>query len=560
MNLMSVKLNHGRLMLPLLLSGLCCGAQATTLFDNLNAYSSDASRRIVHFEAMAVDDQGRLLATGKSAQLRKQFATAERIDMQGRTVLPGLIDAHGHVLGLGLSLQTLDLRPSINLAAAVQAIRAYAASRADLPWLLGGGWNQEVWRLGRFPAAADIDAVVSDRPVWLRRVDGHAGWANSKALQLAGITDATPDPAGGKILRDADGHASGVLVDSAMALVEKVIPPASEAIQRKAMEQALQYLASLGLTSVHDAGIGVLQDQFYRQAASSGQLPLRVYGMISGSAEIFDQLAGNGPLTGINKDHYALRSVKLYADGALGSRGAAMLAPYSDAPKDSGLLFHSEAEIANMIAKVATRGFQVNVHAIGDAANRQILDAFAKLDERSRQQLRNRIEHAQVVALQDIPRFRQLDIIPSMQPTHATSDMNMAEARVGHQRIAGAYAWQKFLQQGSRIACGSDFPVESANPMLGIYAAVSRQSTDGQPAGGWYISQAMSLADALRCFTIDAAYAAHQETQLGSLEAGKWADFIVLDRDLMKIPHAQIPALKVLQTWVGGQRVYPRQP
>jgi predicted amidohydrolase YtcJ len=325
------------------------------------------------------------------------------------------------------------------------------------------------------------------------------------------------------------------------------------------LDRALTTMAGVGLTSAHDAGIGIGQDRLYRDYADHGKLTARIYAMIGGTGADFDQLSKNGPLNTYGHDMYALRAVKLYADGALGSRGAALLAPYTDDPHSHGLLFHSNGEIDAMIAKAMKKGYQVNVHAIGDAGNRQILDTFAKeIPANHGQALRHRIEHAQVVTLADIPRFKSIGIIPSMQPTHATSDKNMAEQRIGPERIKGAYAWRTFLAQGSRIACGSDFPVEAPNPFFGIHAAVTRQDAAGNPIAGWYPEQEMSLKEAFRCFTLDAAYAGHQENTLGSLEAGKYADFIVIDRDMFKISPYDIHKIGVLETWVGGRKVWQK--
>jgi len=316
----------------------------------------------------------------------------------------------------------------------------------------------------------------------------------------------------------------------------------------------------MGLTSVHDAGVTAAQDALYREYADRHKLTARVYGMIGDVGADFDLLSQDGPLKSYAADLYALRAVKLYSDGALGSRGAALIAPYSDEPKSHGLLFRQNADMYAMMEKAMKRGYQVNVHAIGDAGNRQVLDGYQQLLEKTGSTyLRHRMEHAQVVAPADIPRFKAIGIVPSMQPTHATSDMNMAEQRVGAQRIKGAYAWQTFLKQGSRIACGSDFPVESPNPFFGIHAAVTRQDAAGQPAAGWYPNEAMSLAEAFRCFTLDAAYAGHQEKFAGSLEKGKWADFIVIDQDLFTMPANDIHKVGVLQTWVAGRQVFQKK-
>ncbi|OON61272.1 amidohydrolase [Massilia sp. KIM] len=534
-------------------------AHADTVIDNANGYTLNAKGELVQFSALAFDDSGRIIAVGASADVAAKAKNARRIDAQGRTVLPGLIDAHGHVFGLGQQLTQLDLFRTTSLEQATRAIGEYARANPGHAWIRGRGWNQENWKLGRFPTAAELDAVVSDRPVWLERVDGHAGWANSQTLKLAGITKSTPDPVGGKIIRDANGEATGVLVDAAQDLVVKVLPQQTEAEGRVVLDRALQEIARVGITSVHDAGIGVFEDRLYRAYADGGKLTARVYAMIGGTDKDFDALAKNGPLKDYGKGMYALRSVKLYSDGALGSRGAALIKPYSDEPHSHGLLFYKKEQMDAMMSKAMRKGYQVNVHAIGDAGNHQLLDIYQKevAVTKSGAQ-RHRIEHAQVVTLDDIPRFKTLGIIPSMQPTHATSDKNMAETRVGPERIKGAYAWRSFLHQGSRIACGSDFPVEAPNPFYGIHAAVTRQDAQGQPVAGWYPNQAMSLKEAFRCFTLDAAYAGHQENTLGSLEVGKQADFIVIDQDLFKMPTYDIHKTGVLETWVGGKQVFKK--
>jgi len=534
-------------------------AHAATLIDNANGYTLNIKGDLVQFTALAFDDAGRIIAVGASADVAAKAPQAKRIDMGGRTLLPGLIDAHGHVFGLGQQLTQLDLFNSTSLAGALKSIGEYAGANPGHPWLRGRGWNQENWKLGRFPTAAELDAVVSDRPVWLERVDGHAGWANSRALALAGITKATPDPVGGKIVRDANGEATGVLVDTAQDLLTKVLPAQTEAESRTILDRALGELARVGLTSVHDAGVDVTQDRLYRAYADAGKLTTRVYGMIGGAGADFDVLAKNGPLNDYGNGMYALRAVKLYSDGALGSRGAALIKPYSDDAHSHGLLFFKSGQMDTMMTKAMRRGYQVNVHAIGDAGNKQILDIYQKEVSATKSSAqRHRIEHAQVVQPGDIPRFKSIGIIPSMQPTHATSDKNMAETRVGPERIKGAYAWRTFLHQGSRIACGSDFPVEAPNPFFGLHAAVTRQDAQGQPVAGWYPNQAMSLKEAFRCFTLDAAYAGHREDSLGSLETGKQADFIIIDQDLFKMPTYDIHKTGVLETWVAGKQVFKK--
>ncbi|OEZ58810.1 amidohydrolase [Duganella sp. HH105] len=543
----------------LALSAVLPSAQADTIIDHANGYTLNAAGTLQRFSSLAFDDLGRIVAVGSERETAARLPKAEHIDVQGKTLLPGLIDAHGHVFELGEIASGVELFSATSLGGAVRAVGEFSRSHPKNAWIRGFGWNQEVWKLGRFPTAAELDAVVGDRPVLLSRVDGHAVWVNTKALEMAGIDRNTPDPKGGKIERDAAGKPSGVLVDAAMELVNKVVPLPTPNEARGMLDHALAVLSKAGLTSVHDAGIRVVQDDLYRDYADHGKLTTRVYAMIGDTAADFDELSKEGPLKSYANDVYALAAVKLYSDGALGSRGAALLAPYSDMPSTKGLLFYPSAEMQAKMNKAMKAGYQVNVHAIGDAGNRQILDAYAQLIPKyNNVELRHRIEHAQVVALEDIPRFKALGIVPSMQPTHATSDQNMAEQRVGHERIKGAYAWRTFLDQGSRIACGSDFPVESPNPFEGLHAAVTRQNNAGVPAGGWYKNQAMTLTEAFRCFTLDAAYAAHQENVIGTLEPGKWADFILIDRDLFKLPAEQIGKTQVLQTWMGGKRVYKK--
>ncbi len=545
-----------------LLAALACApafASHTLLIDNVQGTTLDSGGKVLHFQALLIED-GKVLVIGehdKVAAIAKQEG-ARVVDGGGRFVLPGLIDAHGHVLSLGEMRMLADLAGTKSLAEALAQLKAYSAAHAGDPWLLGRGWNQVIWNLGRFPTAAELDAIVSDRPAWLERVDGHAGWANSAAMKLAGVTKDTKDPVGGRIERDANGNPNGVFVDGAMDLVARKVPALTPAQNANALDLALAEMARLGMTGVGDAGTSYATYQLYRRYADEGKLTTRIYAMIGGAEADFDAISKDGLIEAYGNDFLTVRSVKLYADGALGSRGAALLAPYSDDPHNAGLLFNTPAQLTAMMDKAFAKGYQVNVHAIGDGGNRETLDAFEasyKTHANARAQ-RNRIEHAQVVSLEDIPRFKSLDVIASMQPTHATSDMNMAEDRIGPERIKGAYAWQRFLHQGTPIAGGSDFPVESANPFLGLHAAVTRQDLEGHPPGGWYPDQAMTVAEALRAFTLDAAYAEHAEKRMGTLEPGKWADFIFVDQDIFSIEPLKIGHTKVLETWVGGKQVF----
>lgn len=540
------------LLLNLLLAASVTAAE--TALHNVTGYTSSETG-IVKFQVLVFADDGKVLATG-GPELLEDYTYANRIDGRGRYLLPGLTDAHAHVAGLGFLAISLDLAGTPSLDEAVQSIADYAAANPHADWIEGRGWNQVLWPVQEFPNAHDIDALVSDRPVWLRRVDGHAGWANSATLRLAGIDDNTPDPVGGKIIRDKNGHATGVLVDRAMDLVDEHVPAPTKADIRNAVLEAVATLLPLGITSIHDTGIDIDLVEVYTALADDGALALRIYAMLANAGANLDAVAR--PIIAYGNDHLDVRAVKIYADGALGSRGAALLEPYSDDAENRGLPFVTEDELFHAVEKANRMGFQVGVHAIGDRGNRLALDAFERVQAGQPSALRNRVEHAQIIALDDIPRFAALGVIASMQPTHATSDMNMAENRIGAERIKGGYAWQRLLQSGAVIASGSDFPVELPNPFHGLYAAVTRQDRNGLPAGGWYASEAMSRQQALHSFTLAAAYAAHQEDRLGSLESGKWADFILVDRDFFEIPADEIDDIQVLQTWIGGRRVYQR--
>jgi predicted amidohydrolase YtcJ len=547
------------LRLPLLaLLALAPATQAADLLvDHVKGYTLDSHGRLQHFDALLVD-RGKVVATGNGAELAKRAGSARVIDGHGRTLLPGLIDAHGHVLELGYALNRANLTGTTSLDEALTKVKAYAAAHPDAKWITGGGWNQEIWKLGRFPTAKDLDAVVADRPVWLSRVDGHAAWANTLAMKLAGIDKTTKDPAGGRIERDVRGNPNGVFVDGAVALIEAKMPAPSMQEKSAALDTALATMASVGLTGVDDAGIDLANYQLYRQYADAHKLTARIYAMIHDTGDDFDTISKDGPLLGYGGDFLTVRAVKLYADGALGSRGAAMLAPYSDDPHNRGLLFMQPAEMTAKIGKAFGKGYQVAIHAIGDRANHEVLDSYTAAYQvhPEAMALRNRVEHAQIVSLSDIPRFVPLKLIASMQPTHATSDMNMAEDRIGKERLKGAYAWRRFLDQGTVVAGGSDFPVESPNPFYGLHAAVTRQDHQNRPVGGWYPGQKMTLPEAFRAFTLSAAYAEHEEDTVGSLEPGKWADFILIDRDIFAGRPEDLWSTKVLQTWVGGKQVY----
>ncbi len=547
-------MRQSRMLLAFVLLALPLTAPAATALHNVNGYTSTADG-IVDFAVIVFGDDGRVIAIGDDSLLEKH-PDASRIDGGGRTLLPGLTDAHAHVTGLGFLETQVNVMGIDTLEATLAAIRDYAEAKPSAPWILGRGWNQVLWQSNAFPTAADLDEAIADRPAWLRRVDGHAGWANSAAMKIAGIDDETPDPVGGKIIRDDNGDATGVLIDTAMDLVAAHVPRPNKTATREAVRAAAEVMLSEGITSVHDAGTDLQEAEVFMAMADDGDLDVRVYAMTAGSGDVLDAIGQ--PIIAYGGDRLDIRSVKLVSDGALGSRGAAMIEPYSDDAENRGLAFWTQEELDAMVAKANGMGFQVGIHAIGDLGNRMSLNAFEKAQGGKPSPLRNRIEHAQIVTLADIPRFAELGIIASMQATHATSDKNMAEDRVGPERILGGYAWRRMLDAGVVIANGSDFPVELSNPFHGLYASVTRQGRDGEPEGGWYPDQALTRAETLHSFTLGAAYAAHQEDRLGSLEPGKWADFIVIDRDYFTVPASEIDDIVVLETWVGGEKVFAR--
>lgn len=527
---------------------------STLLIDNIQGYSFNNQRELFSFTTMAIKD-GKVLTTGDS-QLSADYPQAEKIDGQGKTLIPGIIDAHGHVSSLGFTLLSIDVRGLESAQQAAEKVASYAAQQPQLQWIKGRGWNQVLWPDQQFPNAALLDQFVADRPVWLTRVDGHAGWANSAAMRAAGIDANTVSPAGGEIPRDADGNPTGLFIDNAMNLIDQAVPSPSADEITVALDAVSKHLLSLGITSTHDAGVSATEHALYRQLADSGALQVRLYGMISSTDPELEQILAAGHSQGDN-DMYSARSIKIYTDGALGSRGAALLEPYEDRPDHSGLLLTSAEKLRQLFSLAIGAEFQVAIHAIGDKGNRIALDeiehAYNTVGGRH---LRHRIEHSQVVALSDIPRFKSLDVIPSMQPTHATSDMNMAEDRIGAERLKGAYAWRSFLDQGSRVVSGSDFPVELAAPFDGIHAAVTRQNKANQPEGGWIAAEAMTIKETMRSFSIDAAWAAHQDDKLGGLTPGKWADFILLDQDIYHIAPEDLWKTQVLETWLAGKQVF----
>lgn len=532
----------------------------TTLLTNVNGYTmvdgagAGSTRERARFHAIQFtgDTIDRLYTDGDELPTDGDMTV---IDGEGKTLLPGLIDAHGHVLNYGLSLLRVDMAGTRSEQEAVARVIAFQQGNPGLEWIQGRGWNQVLWDSNEFPSAQTLAQVQTDTPMWFSRVDGHAGWANQAAMELAGIDASTPDPDGGMIIRDSEGRPTGTFVDTAMRYITRHIPALSIDDQKLALRRAMLALAEQGLTSVHDAGVSSATLQAYKELLDEGPLPIRVYVMLAGGDdELADRLA-EGHFVSADST-LAVRSVKISADGALGSRGAYLNEDYSDQPGHRGLLLLSPERLTQLMEMSMQAGFQVNVHAIGDGANMIVLDNYEALIQRTgTRDQRHRIEHAQVLRYDDILRFSELNVIPSMQATHATSDKNMAQDRLGEVRIQGAYAWRKLMEAGAIIANGSDFPVESPNPFFGLHAAVTRQDHQNEPPGGWFPEERMTLAEALTSFTLDAAYAAHQEEVLGSLEPGKLADFIMLEQDVFAIDPSQLWQVEVSQTWVGGRRV-----
>jgi hypothetical protein len=520
---------------------------ADTLIHHVNGIQVGADGKLQHFNALVIGDDGKVKAVLNRAELYKAKITSS-VDGRGQTLLPGFIDAHGHVTDLGFAALRLDLTGTHSLAELQRRLRDYAAAHPKDTWLIGFGWNQELWSDKKFPTSADLDAVVRDRPVVLERVDGHAVVANSAALKAAGVTAATKAPAGGEI------H-DGLFVDAARSLIDNAEPKPSPQQIDQALAKAQEILLGYGVTGVGSMSTSVADWQAFRRAGAAGRLNVRLMSYLLGTESM---KAVPHPTPWLYGDRLRAVGIKLFADGALGSRGAWLKQPYADKPDTRGLQFHSDAELLRLADQAASAGFQVATHAIGDAANAQIISVYEKLSQKYGKDRRWRIEHFQIVDPADIPRIAPAGIIASMQPTHQTSDRLMAQERLGPDRLKGAYAWQSVLKSGARLAFGTDFPVESPNPFPGLSAAISRQDVNGQPPGGWIPSERLTLEQALAAYTRGAAYAGFAEQKIGSLEPGKWADFILVDRDPTKVDAQTLARTKVLETWVAGKKVWSR--
>jgi predicted amidohydrolase YtcJ len=530
-------------------------APADLIVTNARIYTADDARPRV--EALAVRG-GRIAFIGSAREAEALRGPATRVvDAGGETVIPGMVDAHAHFAGLAETLRSVDLTGTRSQAEAVARVVARAKTLPPGTWIQGRGWDQNAWGDTRFPTHDPLSAAVPGHPVYLTRVDGHAAWVNAAAMQRAGLTRAARDPDGGRILRDAAGAPTGVLIDRAQGLVTRVIPEPTRAETRQGLTDAMAVMHRWGLTGMHDAGASRALIELYDEMAGAGALPLRLYVMIGDDSAALAHYFAKGPVAGAHDGHLWVRAVKLYADGAMGSRGAALLEPYSDDPNNLGLLLSAPAHIRDVAARGLAAGFQVNTHAIGDRGNRVVLDAYEQaLAARPTANHRFRVEHAQVLHSDDLPRFAQLGVIPSMQASHQTSDMYWVGKRLGPTRTLGAYAWRSLLESGVVIPNGSDFPVEAVNPLISFHAAIARQDARDWPAGGWLPEQRMTREEALKSMTLWPAYAGFQEEELGSLSVGKRADFVILDRDIMRVPAELVLGTRVRSTWLGGREVY----
>ncbi|MDB4907671.1 MAG: Amidohydrolase 3 [Gemmatimonadetes bacterium] len=530
-------------------------APAALILTNARIYTVDDTRPLV--EALAVRD-GRVVFAGSAREANAFRGAATRVlDLGGKTVIPGMVDAHAHLLGLGQSLRNVDLTGTKSYDEVIARVVARAKESPAGSWIVGRGWDQNDWANTSFPTHDALSRALPNNPVALGRVDGHAVLANAAAMKAAGISATTADPSGGRLERDASGAPTGVFVDNAEGLIQRAIPASTRADLRQALAAGIRESQRWGLTGLHDAGESRQVIDLMEEMARAGEYDFRLYVMISDDSAAIAHYMQLGPRAALFDGRLWVRAIKLYADGALGSRGAALLDPYSDDPKNSGLLVSAPAHIQDVATRALRVGFQVNTHAIGDRGNRLVLDAYEKaLAAVPTADHRFRVEHAQIIHHDDIPRFAQLGVIPSMQAVHQTSDMYWAGKRLGAERLFGAYAWRSLLATGAVIPNGSDAPVESINPLYSFHSAVTRQDADNFPAAGWFPEQRMTREEALKSMTIWPAFAAFQEQAMGSLRAGKYADFVILDRDIMTVADKDILGTKILATYVGGKAVY----
>jgi predicted amidohydrolase YtcJ len=550
-------------LLPLL-AGAPLAAQAPQaqpadlIVTGAHVYTSDAARPLAQAFAVRGD---RVAFVGSAREALALRGPATRVvDLPGLTVIPGITDAHAHLRSIGTALRTVDLTGTRSYEEVIQRVAARAAQARPGEWIRGRGWNQMDWADTRFPTHEALSRAVPNNPVVLTRVDGHAMLVNARALELARITAQTRDPDGGRILRNPDGSPAGVFVDAAEGLIGRVMPPPSRDETREAVLAAVAEANRWGLTGMHDAGVGSTTIDIYEELARAGRYNLRNYVMIDGDSLTLRRYFARGPQRALYEGRIWLRAIKLVADGALGSRGAALLEDYSDEPGNRGLITEPMDYVRAVAAQALRNGYQLCVHAIGDRANRETLDAFAwALGQVPTADHRFRIEHAQIIHRLDIPRFAQLGVIPSMQASHQSGDAPMAMNRIGWTRVQGAYAWRSLLNTGVVIPNGTDAPVEQVNPLIGFHAAITRQDASGWPAGGWFPAERMTREEALLSMTLWPAYASFTEDVGGSLTPGKYADFVVLTQDIMTVAPERILETRVLMTVLGGRVVYQRE-
>lgn len=535
------------------------GPQAEQIY--INGHILTMEDAFPEMEAMAVGG-GRIVSIGSTEEISSLHPRAEVIDLQGKTVMPGIIESHGHLLSLGRSLLELNIEGVSSPAEAVQKVKQRVQTTEPGEWIIAWGWDDGAWAKA-YPDNRELNRISPDNPVYLKSLHGFAGWANARALELAGITAATPDPPHGKILKDTDtGEPTGILTNEAQALLSRVIPPLRPMQVEKALDLAVKKCLQFGLTSLHEARTTSIMLESLRALKTKGKLRSRIYVMLDWTEEdLLERYFREGPE--IDPDHWlTVRCVKIFVDGALGSRGAALLEPYADAPQETGLVTTPEDRVYELTRRSLNNRMQVAVHAIGDRANRITLDAFTRAiqDVPGVKDHRLRVEHAQVVALEDIPRFAALNLVLSMQPPHCTSDMPWVETRLGPERVRRAYAWRSILDTGVHMTLNSDFPGETLNPFVGMYTAMTRQSSGGLPEDGWYPEQCLTRDEVLKAYTTEAAYSEFTEDIKGKLLPGMLADFIVLSDDILTIPVREFLMLQVEQTFVGGELVFQRKP
>lgn len=543
------------------LAGKAAGAQQTSatpadlIVTNARIYTADETRPLA--EAFAVRN-GRVVFVGSKQEADVlKGANTRVIDAAGKTVIPGMVDAHAHFGGLAGTLRSVDLVGTKSYDDVIARVVERAKTVPKGTWIQGRGWDQNAWGNTAFPTHEKLSAAVPDHPVILTRVDGHAALVNTSAMQAANVTAATKDPSGGKLIRGANNAPTGVLIDNAQGIVGSKVPRETVAETRAALKGAINLMHRWGLTGMHDAGASRAMIDLYEDMAKANELNLRLYVMIGDNADALNHYMQVGPRSALYDGQLWVRSIKLYADGAMGSRGAALLEPYADDPNNSGLLLSAPEHIREVAERALKSGFQVNTHAIGDRGNRVVLDAYEQaLKSNPTADHRFRVEHAQIINYDDIPRFAQLGVIPSMQASHQTSDMYWIGKRLGPTRLYGAYAWRSLLNSGVVIPNGSDFPVEQVNPLISFHASVARQDANNWPAGGWFPEQRMTREEALRSMTLWPAYSAFQEKEMGSLTPGKYADFVILDQDIMRVPAELILDTNVIATYIGGREVY----